>query len=186
MLNVTELRNGAVFQEGKELLQVLSYEHLKMGRGSGNVKLKVKNLRTGSITEKSFITGARVEEANVERKKAQFLYKDGEQFNFMDPITFEQFPLGGQVLGEQAKYLKNGLEVTLLVSGDEALALELPNSIVYEIAETGPQEKGNTVSNVYKEAVLDNGLIVKVPMFMKIGEKVRVDTRTGGYVERVR
>src|SRR5581483_5422660 len=186
MLNVTDLRNGAVFAEGKDLLQVLTYEHLKMGRGSGTIRVKVRNLRTGSITEKSFITGARVEEASVEKKKAQFLYHDGEQYNFMDPVTFEQFTIAKQILGEQAKYLKDGLEVQLLVNGEEALALELPNSVVYEIKETGPEEKGNTVSNVYKEAVLDNDLIVKVPMFMKVGDRVKIDTRTGQYVERVK
>lgn len=185
-LNVTELRNGAVFEENGQLLQVLTYEHLKMGRGSGTIRVKVKNLKTGSITERSFITGARVEEANVEKKKAQFLYHDGESYNFMDPATFEQFAISKSILGEDAKYLKDGLDVQLLVNEDEALALELPNSVVYEIKETGPEEKGNTVSNVYKEAVLDNDLVVKVPMFMHAGERVKIDTRTGQYVERVK
>lgn len=185
-LNVTELRNGTVFKEGGNILQVLSYDHVKMGRGSGNIKVKVKNLRSGAITEKSFITGAKVDEAQVEKKKAQFLYKDGDSFNFMDPVSFEQFSLNGQSLGEQVKYLKDGLEVTLIVSNEEALGLELPNSLVYEIAETGPGEKGNTVSKVYKEATLENGLVVKVPMFMKVGGKVKVDTRSGEYVERVK
>lgn len=186
MLNVTELRNGSVFKEGGNILQVLSYDHVKMGRGSGNIKVKVKNLRSGAVTEKSFITGARVDEANIDKKKVQFLYRDGENLNFMDPVSFEQFSLNGAGLGDQIKYLKDGLEVTLIISEEEALGLELPNSLVYEIAETGPGERGNTVSNVFKEATLDNGLVVKVPMFMKIGEKVKVDTRTGQYVERVK
>lgn len=186
MLNVTELRNGTVFKEDNQILQVLTYEHIKMGRGSGTIKVKVRNLKTGSVTEKSFMNGARVEDAEVEKKKAQYLYQDGDSYYFMDPGTFEQFPLSAQVVGDQSKYLKDGLEVTLLVGGNEALTLELPNSLVYEITDTGPGEKGNTVSNVYKEATLDNGLIVKVPMFMKIGEKVKIDTRTGQYVERVK
>lgn len=186
MLNINELRGGAVFSEDGNLLQVITYEHIKMGRGSGTVKLKVRNLRTGSITEKSFITGAKVQEANVEKKKAQYLYQDGDAYNFMDPVSFEQFPIKDSILGEDAKYLKEGLEVVLLVNEEEALAVELPNSIVYEIRETGPEEKGNTVSNVYKEAVLDNDLIVKVPMFMKVADRVKIDTRTGQYVERVK
>ncbi len=186
MLNVTELRNGAVFKEGKELLQVLTYEHIKMGRGSGNVKVKVKNLKSGATTEKSFITGARVEEVDVQKQKAQFLYQDGERYNFMDQESFEQFLVPASVLGDQAKFLKDGLEVNLIVAEGEALGVEIPNSLVYEIAETGPEEKGNTVSNVYKEAKLDNGLVVKVPMFISVGEKVKVDTRTGQYVERVK
>lgn len=186
MLNVTDLRNGTFFKEGNNILQVLNYEHVKMGRGSGTIKVKVRNIKTGSVVEKSFITGARVDEADVSRKKAQFLYLEGDNFNFMDPFTFEQFSLTSQVISDSAKFLQDGLEVVLVVSGEEALGLELPMSLIYTVSETGPQEKGNTVSNVYKEAVLDNGLVVKVPMFMKVGEKVKVDTRTGVYVERVK
>lgn len=185
-LNVTELRNGTFYKEGNNILLVLIYEHVKTGRGSGNIKLKVRNIKTGAVIEKSFITGARVDEANVEKKKAQFLYREGDTFNLMDPISFEQFSVSSQVIGDQAKYLKDGLEVLLIVSDGEALGLELPMSLVYAISETGPGEKGNTVSNVFKEAVLDNDLVVKVPMFMRVGEKVKVDTRTGEYVERVK
>ena len=92
-LNVTELRNGTFYKEGKDILLVLTYEHVKTGRGSGNIKLKVRNIRTGAVTEKSFITGARVDEANVEKKKAQFLYREEDGFNFMDPVSFEQFSI---------------------------------------------------------------------------------------------
>lgn len=186
MINATELRNGTVIKEGKELLQVISYEHIKMGRGSGTIKIKVKNLRSGAITEKGFITGARVEDAVVEKRKAQYLYKEGDQFNFMDPQSYEQFSISGQILGEDSKYLKDNMEVTLIIHEGDALGMELPNSLIYQIKETGPEEKGNTVSNVYKEAVLDNDLIVKVPMFMKVGDRVKIDTRTGQYVERVK
>lgn len=186
MINVTELRNGAIFTEDNQILQVINYEHIKMGRGSGNIKVKVRNLKTGSVTEKSFITGARVAEADVEKRKAQFLYKDKDEFYFMDSQSFEQFPLSLDVLGEQAKYLKEGLEVQIMVSGEQALALELPNSLIYEIIDTGPAEKGNTVSNVFKSATLDNGLEVKVPMFAKVKDKVKIDTRSGQYVERVK
>lgn len=185
-LNVTELRNGTYFKENNNLFQVLAYEHNKMGRGSGTIKVKVRNLKSGSTVEKSFITGAKVDEANIEKKKAQFLYRDGDSLNFMDPQSFEQFSLPVSVASEQAKFLKDGLEVTLVVLGEEALGLELPLNLVYEITETGPGERGNTVSNVFKEATLDNGLVVKVPMFIGIGEKVKVDTRTGQYVERVK
>lgn len=186
MINATDLRNGIVIKEGKELLQVISYEHIKMGRGSGNIKVKVKNLRSGAITEKGFITGARVEDAQVEKRKVQYLYRDGDSFNFMDPQSFEQFSLNGSILGDDTKYLKDNMEVILIISDGEALGMELSNSLVYEIKDTGPEEKGNTVSNVYKEAVLDNDLIVKVPMFMKVGDRVKIDTRTGQYVERVK
>lgn len=185
-INVTELRNGSVFKEDNNLYQVVLYEHVKTGRGSGNIKVKVKNLRSGANIEKSFITGARVDAADIEKKKAQFLYRDGENFNFMDPVSFEQFSLSKEVLGDQTKYLKDGLDVILIVNGEEGLGLELPNSLIYEISETGPGEKGNSVSNVFKEATLDNGLVVKVPMFIGIGERVKIDTRSGSYVERVK
>lgn len=185
-LNVTDLRNGTVFSADGALWQVITYEHNKMGRGSGTVKVKAKNIRTGAITEKSFITGARVEEGDVERKKAQFLYADGDTYNFMDPATYEQFSISKAILGDNAKYLYESLEVSLLAAGEEALGIDLPNSLIYEIQETGPGEKGNTVSNVYKDATMTNGLVVKVPMFGKVGDKIKVDTRTGEYVERVK
>lgn len=185
-LNVTDLRNGTVFSAEGALWQVLTYEHNKMGRGSGSVKVKAKNLRTGAITEKAFITGARVEEANVEKKKAQFLYADGETYNFMDPETYEQFTVSKSILGDAEKYLYESLEVNLIINDEEALGMELPNSLVYEVAETGPEERGNTVSNVYKDATMTNGLVVKVPMFGKVGDKIKVDTRSGEYVERVK
>lgn len=112
MLNANELRNGAVFEEGKDILQVLTYDHIKMGRGSGTIKVKVRNLKTSFVTEKSFITGVRVEEADVQKKKTQFLYRDEDIFYFMDPNTFEQFSISSRILGEQAEYLKDGLEVS--------------------------------------------------------------------------
>lgn len=185
-LNANELRNGAFFKEDGQIYQVLVYEHIKMGRGSGTIKVKVKNLKTGSTTEKSFITGGKVEEADVAKKKVQYLYNDGNEYNFMDPASFEQFSVAKAVVGEQAKFLQDGLDVILLMGEGEALGVELPMSLVYTITETGPEEKGNTVSNVYKDATVNNGMTIKVPMFCKVGEKVKVDTRSGQYVERVK
>jgi elongation factor P len=157
-----------------------------MGRGSGTVKLKVRNMKTGSVTEKGFITGARVDEANVERRKSQYLYNDGENYYFMDNESFEQFTIPLTIMAGQEKYLFDGLDVNIIIAEEEPISIEIPNSLQYEITETGPDTKGNTVSNVYKEATLNNGLVVKVPMFMKVGEKIKVDTRTGEYVERVK
>jgi len=185
-LNVTELRGGAVFKADGQLWQVVTYEHIKMGRGSGTVKLKVRNMKTGSTTEKGFITGARVEEANVERRKSQYLYHDDENYYFMDQESFEQFTIPVAIMAGQEKYLLDGLEVGIIIAEEEPISIELPNSLQYEIVETGPGEKGNTVTNVFKDAKMNNGLMVKVPMFMKQGEKIKVDTRTGAYVERVK
>lgn len=186
MLNVTELRTGVVFKEGNQIFQVLSYDHIKMGRGSGNVKVKVKSLKSGAVGEKSFITGARVEEAEVEKRQVQYLYQDGDRCYFMDPSIFDQFSLPLSSLGDQIKFFKEGMELQLIISEGEALTLELPHSLIYTVSETGPAERGNTVASVYKEAKLDNGLTVKVPIFIKVGDKVKVDTKTGEYAERVR
>src|SRR3989344_5866104 len=114
-LNVNELRNGTFFKEGKDIFLVLTYEHMKTGRGSGNIKLKVRNVRSGSTLEKSFITGARVDEANVEKKKAQFLYRDADTYSFMDPVSFEQFTVSKQVLGDQVKFLRKLFWITGLL-----------------------------------------------------------------------
>lgn len=186
IIDVNGLRNGVVFKEDNQILQVINFEHIKMGRGGGVIKVKVRNLKNGAVTEKSFPNGSRVDSAEIDKQKTQFLYKDEDNYYFMNPQTFEQFPLSQNIVGEEAKYLKDGLEVNLIVLDEQALSLELSNSIVYEIKETGPAEKGNTVSSVYKEATLDNGLVVRVPMFMNVGEKVKIDTRTGQYVERVK
>lgn len=185
-LNATELRNGVIFKEAGQLLQVLNYEHKVIGRGSGNIKVKVRNLKTGAITERSFFPGAKVQAASIEKKKVTFLYTDGQTYNFMDPQNFEQFTLGKSLIADQAVYLKDGLELQLVVNDEEALGIELPNGLVYQITEADPGERGNTASSVYKNATLDNGLVVKVPMFINVGDKVKVDTRTGNYIERVK
>jgi len=186
MIPVTDLRTGVTFADNSQIYQVLSYEHIKMGRGSANIKVKVKNLRSGSVTEKSFISGAKVEPINLEKRKVQYLYSDNQGGHFMDSQTFEQFRLGKEKLGGQAKFLKEGMEVSLLAFGGEHLWLDLPIKMDFKIAQTDPGFRGDSVSNIYKDAVLENGVKIKVPLFIKIGEMVRVDTRTGEYVERVR
>ncbi len=186
MLNVTELRNGVVFKEDNNLFQVITYEHIKMGRGSGNIKVKVRNLRSGAVVEKSFITGARVDDTLVDKRVSQYLYNDGENFYFMDKASFEQFEIPKNIVADQAKFLRDGMDAEVVMVEGEALGISLPISLVYTVTDTGPEEKGNSVSNVFKDATLDNGLVVKVPMYMKMGEKIKVDTRSGEYIERVK
>lgn len=186
MLNVTDLRSGVVFKEDNNFYQVLSYEHIKMGRGSGNIKIKVRNLKNGTTFEKSFITGARVNEALVEKRPSKYLYSDENQYYFMNSENSEQFELSKTVLGESGKFLKEGMEVNVVFVESTPLGIELPNGLVFSVVDTGPQERGNTVSNVFKDATLDNGLVIKVPMYMKVGERIKVDTRTCEYIERVK
>lgn len=184
MVSVNELRNGAVYQDDGELLQVLSYEHIKMGRGSANIKLKVRNVRSGSITEKSFINGARVQDAQVIKKEFQYLYKDDSDAYFMNPTTFEQITVPLTVALNH-EYLKEGENYTISFFGDEPIDLILPPKLEFVIEETGPSLRGNSATNIYKDAVLENGLKTRVPLFMKVGDRVRIDTRTGAYSEKV-
>lgn len=186
MISVTELRSGTVFADKEGYFLVLSYEHIKMGRGSGTVKVKVKSLNNGSTLEKTFTTGARVQEANLERKKVQYLYRDGQGFHFMDNATYEQFDLPDRLVGEWAPYLKDGLELTLFTIEDKPLYIELPKILDYKVVQTGGAARGNAQGSTYKDAVLENGLTVKVPLFIKTEEIIRIDTRSGEYVERAK
>lgn len=186
MIPITELRSGATFRDKGEIFEVTEYRHTKMGRGSANVKVKIRNLKTGESSEKTFISGARVEEADIERKKLQFLYQDAESIIFMDPGTFDQLPIKISVLGGKEKFLKEGETYEALVSGDNVINVQLPKLMELKITEAGPGVKGDTVSNVYKPATLENGLKIKVPLFIKEGDTIKVDTRNGEYVERVR
>lgn len=185
MLVVSELRAGTIYEEDGQLLQVMSYEHIKMGRGSANIKVKVKNIRSGSITEKSFINGAKVNDVQVIKKELQFLYKDDDMAYFMEPTTFEQINIPLAVIEDESVYLKDGESYTVSFRGEEPLTLILPPKLDFTVTETGPSIRGNSATNIFKDAVLDNGLSTKVPLFIKIGERVRIDTRTGAYTEKV-
>ncbi|EKD85899.1 MAG: Translation elongation factor P [uncultured bacterium] len=185
MIGVTELRAGTVFEEAGNLYMVLSYEHIKMGRGSANIKVKVKNIRQGSTTEKGFTSGARVNNVQVFKRDVQYLYKDGEQAYFMDPSSFEQISVPLVLIGQDLAYLREGENYNLSFLDKEALALNLPSKMDFTVAEADPGVKGNSASNIYKDAVLDNGLKTRVPLFIKAGDKVRIDTRTGDYSQKV-
>lgn len=183
MISVNELRNGVIYQEDGNLLQVLNFEHIKMGRGSANIKVKVKNLRTGSITEKSFINSAKVQDVQVLKKELQYLYKDDTSAYFMNPTTFDQITVPLAVISV-AQFLKEGETYPISFFADEPLDVVLPPKAELKVTETAPGVKGNSASNVFKDALLENGITVKVPLFINVGDKVRVDTRTGAYTER--
>ncbi len=183
MVSVNELRNGAIYEEAGNLLQVLNFEHIKMGRGSANIKVKVKNLRTGSITEKSFINTAKVQDVQVAKKELQYLYKDDAGAYFMNPTTFDQITVPLAVL-TGAEFLKEGEIYPVTFFRDEPLDVVMPPKVELKVVDTAPGVKGNSASNVFKDAELENGVSVKVPLFITVGDKVRVDTRTGVYTER--
>lgn len=184
MISVTELRNGTVYEDGGQIFIVLSYEHIKMGRGSANIKVRVKNVRNGATLEKSFINGARVNNLLITKKDLQFLYKDDDSAYFMNPITFEQITVPLPVVSED-QYLKEGENFNISFLGDEPLSVNFPPKMEFKIAETGPSLRGNSATNIYKDAVLDNGMKTRVPLFAKEGDRIRIDTRTGTYSEKV-
>lgn len=184
MIGVTELKAGTIFEDQGNLLQVLSYEHIKMGRGSATIRVKIKNLRTGTTIEKSFINGSKVNDVSVLKKDIQYLYKDSDGAYFMNPTTFEQISIPLAVIGSDIYYLKEGESFNVSFLGDEALSLNLPSKMVFAVKDTAPNAKGNSATNVFKDATLENGLTAKVPPFIKIGDSIRVDTRTGAYTER--
>ncbi|MEX2007670.1 MAG: elongation factor P [Candidatus Levyibacteriota bacterium] len=184
MISVTDLRSGVVFQEQGQLFQVLSYEHIKMGRGSANIKVKVKNIRTGTTVDKSFINGAKVDNVSVFKRDLQYLYRDLENTYFMNPTTFEQISIPVKVIGSDIYYLKEGESFNISFLGDEALLLNLSPKMEFRVEDTAPGVKGNSATNVFKDAILENGLKTKVPLFISVGDRIRVDTRTGQYSER--
>lgn len=185
MINVTDLRSGVVFEEQGKYFLVLTYEHIKVARGSGTIRVKVQNLESGANTDKTFPTGARVADISVERKKVQYLYTDSAA-HVMDILTYEQFALDRKLVEEVSRYLKEGMEITLFSVDEKPLYIEISKIVDYKVTQTGGSARGNTVGASYKDAVLENGLVVKVPLFIKNGEVIRVDTRSGDYVERAK
>jgi len=186
MINVNDLRAGANFQETNNIFEVLSYSHTKMGRGTATIRIKTRNLRTGALTEKTFISGAKVEDVDLDKRNGQFLYADTFSANFMDPSTFEQFSVPLKVLSGSEKYLQEGKDYSLLAFGNEVLKVDLPRTVELKVEETPPGVRGDTVSNVYKVAKLENKLEIKVPLFINEGDTVKVDTRSGEYIERIK
>lgn len=184
MISVTDLRSGVVFKDQGQLLQVLSYEHIKMGRGSATIKVKIRNIKTGAITEKGFMSGAKVDNVAISRKELQFLYKDDESAYFMDSKTFEQIEVPLSKLSSH-NYLKEGQNFSISFFEDEPLELVLPPKMDLKVIETGPSIRGNSATNIYKDAILENGVKTKVPLFIQTNDVVRIDTRTGSYSEKV-
>ena len=186
MLGVQDIRNGTAFLLDGQPWIGLKYEHIKMGRGSATIKIKMQNLLTGATVEKAFVNSARVEEINTLRKAMQYLYRDGEDFVFMDPKSYDQVTIVGSVVGGQGKYLTDGITVNVLFWEERPLWIELAPKMEFEVIECDSGIKGNSVSNLYKPAKLANGVTTRVPLFIEVGERIMVDTRTGEYSERVK
>ncbi len=184
MVDTGSMRKGITILVDGELCKILDYQHVKQGRGTAYVRLTLRNVRTGATTVRTFMAGERFEQARLENRKVQFLYRDGDQFYFMDQQTFEQPVVSADVIGDAAKYMKEGLELELLFYGDEALDVSLPSAVELTITDTEPNYRGDTTTGG-KPATLETGAVTSVPFFVNRGETIRVDTRTGAYIERV-
>ncbi|MCB0805927.1 MAG: elongation factor P [Bacteroidales bacterium] len=187
MASTSDFRNGLTLEMNDDLLTIVEFQHVKPGKGPAFVRTKLKSLRTGKVISHTFSAGVKVDVARVERRPYQFLYKDDMGYHFMHSETFEQVPIPENVISA-ADFLKEGQEVEILFHADTEtpLSCDLPAYVDLLITYTEPGEKGNTATNALKEATLETGAIVKVPLFINEGEKIRVDTRTGDYSERVK
>lgn len=184
MININDIKNGmTIIMDGK-LCVIVEFQHVKPGKGSPFVKMKLRNLRTGSITVDTYNTNIKIEKAHVDKSKSQFLYQDGDNYVFMNNETYDQMELSRETLGENAKYLKEGLDIQLNMYEGELIGIELPEKIDYTVTSTEPATKGNTTSSAMKDATLENGLVIKVPLFINDGETVTVSTLDGSYCGR--
>ena len=185
MINSNDLKNGITIQADGNIYMVLDSQHVKPGKGAAIVKAKLKNLRTGSIAEKTFNAGVKVETAHISKKPMQFLYSMGDTYYFMNMQDYEQIELDKSTIGDDAKFLKENLEVEIIFFEGEMLGMNLPDKVVMKIVATEDAVNGNTSSSAMKNAKLETGIEVNVPLFINIGDKIKVDTRDDSYVERV-
>lgn len=185
MINTGELRKGLAISIDDQLYYVEDYQHVKMGRGSAFVRLKLRNIRQGHITEKTFQSGERFQRAVLDRSDVQYLYREGDLFHFMNTTTYEQIPVDAEVLGNAVNFLKDGATAELLAYQDKPIGIELPTSVDLRVEQTDPGFKGDTATGGTKPAVVETGLTVRVPLFVTTGDVIKVDTRTGNYIERV-
>lgn len=185
MIPATHLRKGTTFLLDGELYKVLSYQHHKPGRGNAFVRTTLRNLRTGATVERTFLSGDRFQDVRLDHRTVQYLYNDGDYYYFMDTETFEQVPLSAAVLGEAVNYLKEGMELELSSYEGEPIDIELPTTVDLEVVEAEPGFTGDTATGATKQVTVETGLKVQTPLFVEVGDVIRVDTRDGSYVTRV-
>lgn len=184
MINAGELRPGNTVERNGELYQVLDFNHIKLGRGSAIVRTKFKNLNTGAVTEETFRPEEKFGRARIERSEAQYLYKDADHYMLMDVTSFDQVALTGDQLGDAVRWLKENESLTLLTYDGRVLGVDLPIAVELEVTEADPGYKGDTANAATKPARVETGANVDVPLFVNQGDRIRVDTRTGKYMER--
>ena len=185
MISTGDLKKGVAIELDGELWQILDYHHIKMGRGSAQVRITLRNIKRGQTVERSFQAGTKWPRASMEKRPVQFLYRDDSEFHFMDTDTYDQFHLTADQLGDASQYLKDGMTLDRTSYQGETIGVELPVSVEMSVVETEPGFAGDTQTGARKPATTETGLVVTVPIFVEEGDTIRVDTRTGEYQTRV-
>jgi len=186
LIDTSDFRNGlSLFFEG-EIYQIVEFQHVKPGKGGAFVRTKLKNLRTSSTLERTFRAGEKFDQAILERKKMSFLYNQDDEYVFMDLESYDQIPIPAPILGSGVKYLKDGTEVEVCSHNDRIVTAELPYFMELEVVETDPGLRGDTASGGSKPAKVETGAVVNVPLFINVGDRIRVDTRSDAYLERAK
>lgn len=186
MISTSEFRNGLVIRFDGELYSMVEFQHVKPGKGGAFVRTRLKNVKTGRVIDHTFRSGEKVEDIRLEKKPVQYLYRGEGDFIFMDMGSYEQISANDDVVGDDSRFMKEGLEVEILLHGSEPIGIELPIFVELQIKKTDPGLRGDTASGGSKPATLETGAVIQVPLFVEENETVKVDTRTGTYVERVK
>ncbi|HDP69704.1 MAG TPA: elongation factor P [Actinobacteria bacterium] len=185
MISTNQFKNGMTIELDGELYSIVSFQHVKPGKGGAFVRTKLKNVKTGAAIDKTFRAGEKVEQAHLDGRKMQFLYNDQDMYYFMDLATYEQMLLTKEQLSDAVRYLKENMEIVVSIYEGKPIGVELPIFVELEVKETEPGVKGDTVSGGSKPATLETGAVVQVPLFVDLGDVIKVDTRTGDYIARV-
>ena len=185
MISVNDFRTGLTVEIDGDLYQIVEFLHVKPGKGAAFVRSKIKNVKTGYVIEKTFRGGEKIMRAHIDHRKAQFTYSDEDTYHFMDMESYEDIPVNVDLLGSQKQWLKDGMEVDIALHNDVPIGIEVPNFVELVVTQTEPGFKGDTATGAVKPATVETGATVNVPLFVEIGTKIQIDTRSGEYLRRL-
>ncbi|MDD3268439.1 MAG: elongation factor P [Syntrophomonadaceae bacterium] len=184
MISVNDFKTGATIEMDGQAFQVVEFQHVKPGKGAAFVRAKLKNVKSGGVVEKTFRGGEKVPKAHLDRREMQYLYNDGEGYVFMDTQNYEQMSVSAATMGDNSKWLLENMNINVLFFQENIIGIEIPNFVEMKVIDTEPGVKGDTATGASKNAVLETGAVVQVPLFINTGDRLRIDTRTGEYMER--
>ena len=185
-MDTSDFRNGISILQDNDIFTIVEFQHVKPGKGGAFVRTTLRNVRNGRVVDKTFRAGEKMEQAVLDRRPLQYLYNDGTDYYAMDKETFEQIPVKKEQIGDGVKYLKENMDITVMTHREEVIGVEIPTFVELEVVDTPGSEKGNTASGGSKRATVDTGAVIQVPFFVNVGDRVRIDTRSDQYLERVK